>query len=175
MDSAQYLPQDDNPRKARTHPRPFEKSLSSEDWNQGNMATLVGVKASTDNEKINAMNTNNRHLDTEMADQSVNSRGLTPQSSNSYNQSSSNTSYSPSQHHDDDQSPSMTGGGGTFMAGFTTQPQNTSAQQPDDPFKLAAGWEMGTGMTPGSMTGMTPEGGWEKLMDSMGWETGRTG
>ena len=67
------------------------------------------------------------------------------------------------------------------MTGFTAQPHNSSDQQQEDPFKVPAGWDMGTGMTPGqgmtpgSMTGMTPDGGWEKLMDSIGWETGRTG
>ncbi len=67
------------------------------------------------------------------------------------------------------------------MPGFAPPSHKTSAQQQEDPFKIPAGWEMGTGMTsgqgmsPGNMAGMTPDGGWEKLMDSMGWETGRTG
>ena len=53
------------------------------------------------------------------------------------------------------------------MMGFAPQSRNTSAQQQEGPFKIPAGWDMGAGMT--------PDGGWEKLMDSVGWETGRTG
>ena len=151
------------------HPRPFE-----------NMDPLAGLNPFTDSDKISAFNSaNNRHLDSEMADQSANSRGLTPQSSNSYNHSSSNASYSPSQPHEDDRNVSGISGGSS-MTGFAPQSQNISVQQQEDPFKIPAGWDMSTGltpgqgMTPGSFTGMTPEGGWEKLMDSMSWETGRT-
>ena len=184
-------------KKPGAHPRRFDKPFPTEDWNQENFATLTGTNG-------------NRHMDSEMADQSVvNSRGLTPQSSNSYNPSSSNTSYSPSQAHDEDpQNPSINSISGVnsgpagFMPGLsasTSTATATATPQPpphhhnhistsaaDDPFKIPAGWDLTTsGMTPnggggvqgmdvGSMTGMTPDGGWEKLMDSIGWETGRT-
>lgn len=184
--------QGDIQNKPDTGPQQFDKNFPSDNWNQGNIASLNPF---SDNDKINAINANNRHLDTEMADQSANSRGLTPQSSSSsYNHSSSNTSYSPSQAHDEDQTASGTGGGGNYMPGFAPPPHNnvftgegvkravtSSVQQQDDPFKILAGWDVATGMTsgpgmtPGSLTGMTPDGGWEKLMDSIGWETGRTG
>ena len=161
---SQYQPQNDIQNKPEPHPQKF--------------ALGAGLNPFTDNEKINAINMNNGHLDTEMADRFANSRGPTPQSSNSYNHSSSNTSYSPSQAHDDDQNASVTGGGAKYMMGFTPQPHDTSGQQQEDPFRIPTGWDgitLGQGMTPGNMTGMTPDGGWEKLMDSIGWETGRTG
>ncbi len=193
--SPSYLSQSDAQNMSNTGPKRFDKIFPGDDWNQGNSATLAGLNTFTDKDKITAMNANNRHLDTEMADQSANSRGPTPQSSSSsYNHSSSNTSYSPSQAHDEDQAASGTSGGGNYMPGFAPPSHSTiftgegvkrakspSAQQQDDPFKIPAGWDMGTGMTPGpgmtpgSLTGMTPDGGWEKLMDSMGWETGKIG
>lgn len=179
--SSPHIAQDDIPQSSGPHPRRPANLFPSEEWSQGKNGTLDGLNPFTDSEKINAINkANNRHLDTEMADQSTNSRGLTPQSSSGYNPSSSNASYSSSQAHDNDQNVSGTGGGGRFMTGFTPQPQTTLAQQQEDPFKVPAGWDMGTGltpgqgMTPGNLAGMTPDGGWEKLMDSMGWETGRT-
>ena len=165
--SSQYLPQNDIRNNSGPHPPKF--------------SLQAGLNPFTDSDKISAINMSHGLLDTEMAEQFANSRGPTPQSSNGYNHSSSNTSYSPSQAHEDDQSAPVNGGGTKFMTGFTPQPLNTSGQQEEDPFKVPIGWEMGTGMTPGqgmspgSMTGMTPDGGWEKLMDSMGWETGRTG
>lgn len=180
--SSPHIAQDDIPQSSGPHPRRHENMFPSEEWNQGKNGLLNGLNPFTDSDKINAINkANNRHLDTEMADQSANSRGLTPQSSSGYNPSSSNASYSSSQAHDNDQNTSGTGGGGRFMGAYTPQPQTTLAQQQEDPFKVPAGWDMGTGltpgpgMTPGSLSGMTPDGGWEKLMDSMGWETGRTG
>lgn len=192
--SRPYLPQGDVQNKFDAHPRRFDKILTSEDWNQGSISTVADHNAFTEKDKINAINANDRHLDTEMTDQSANSRGLTPQSNISYNYSSSNTSYSPSQGHDDDQNTSGTGGRDNYMTGFAPPSHNTiftgegvkramssSSQQQRDPFKIPAGWDIGTGMTPGtgmspgSLTGMTPDGGWEKLMDSMGWETGTTG
>lgn len=66
-----------------------------------------------------------------------------------------------------------------FTGGGVKHGRSPPSQQQDDPFKIPAGWDMGTGMTPGpgmtpaTLTGMTPDGGWEKIMDSMGWETGR--
>lgn len=189
-----YLPQGDIQNKPDAHPQQFDKIFPSDDWNQGNNATVMGLNAFTDTEKINAVILNNRQLDTEMSDQSVNSRGPTPHSSSSYHHSSSNTSYSPPQAHDDDQNVSGASGGGDYMTGFAPPSHNNifsgegvkpamsdPAQQQEDQFKVPADWGMGTGMipgpgmTPGDLTGMTPEGGWEKLMDSMGWETGRTG
>ena len=68
-----------------------------------------------------------------------------------------------------------------MVTGFPNQSQNVSAQPQEDPFMIPAGWDMGTGLpsgpgtNPGSLTGMAPDGSWEKLMDSMSWETGRTG
>ena len=182
VQSAPNLPQDDVQNKPGAHSQRFEIIPPSENWNQCNMATLAGLNAFTDSEKISAINSaNNRQMDSEMADQSANSRGPTPQSSSGYNHSSSNTSYSPSQAHDDVQSTPGIGGGGNFMREFAPQSHNSSTPQQEDAFKISAGWDMGAGlspgqgMTPASLTGMTPDGGWEKLMDSMGWETGRTG
>lgn len=156
-----YFPMPDIQNKPDAGPQRFDKIFPGDDWNQGNMATVGGLDSFTPTDGSNGISTNSRHLDTEMAD---NSRGPTPQSNSSYNHSSSNTSYSPSQGHDDDQKSPGTGGGNA-----------PSAQRQEDPFKIPVNWEMGTGMTPGSLTGMTPDGGWEKLMDSIGWETGRTG
>ena len=137
-----------------------------------------GLNSFTDRDKINAINiANKQRLDAETADQSVNSHV----SSNGYNHSSSNTSYSPSQPHDDDPNVSGISGGSFLVTGFPPQSQNASAQPQGDSFMIPAGWGMGAGLTsgpgpnPGSLTGMTPDGGWEKLMDSMSWETGRTG
>lgn len=145
-----YLPEDDVRNEPDAHTQRFDQTFSSDDWNQGNIAPMTSINAFADNDKVNAINSSIRHLDTEMADQSPNSRGPTPQSNNSYNLSSSNTSYSPSQGH-------------------------------DDAFKVPADWDMrtgmtpGSGMTPGTLTDMTADGGWEKIMDSIGWETGKTG
>ena len=157
----------------------FGHIYPSNEWNESNNVPLAGINPFTDSDQVNTINNaNNRRVDTEMTDQSANSRGLTPQSSSGYNRSSSNASYSPSQPHEDDLNISGTGGGGSFLVtGLPPRSQNISTQPQEDPFKIPAGWDMGTGqgMTPGSLTGMTPEGGWEKLMDSMSWETGRTG
>lgn len=145
-----YLPEDDVRNEPDAHTQRFDQTFLNDDWNQGNIAPMTSINAFADNDKVNAINSSNRHLDTEMADQSPNSRGPTPQSNNSYNPSSSNTSYSPSQGH-------------------------------DDAFKVPADWDMrtgmtpGSGMTPGTLTDMTADGGWEKIMDSIGWETGKTG
>lgn len=162
-----YFPMPDVQNEPDADPQQFDKIFPSDDWNQGNMATVGGLDSFTPNDGNNGINTNSRHLDTDMAD---NSGGPTPQSNSSYNHSSSNTSYSPSQGHDDDQKSPGTGGGNA-----------PSSQRQEDPFKVPVNWEMGTGltpssgMTPGNLSGMTPDGGWEKLMDSIGWETGRTG
>ena len=171
--SSPHLPQDDIQKKPGAPPRRFEKIFPNDEWNQGHRGSLASANALMDSDKINSIN--NRNLDTEMTDHSANSRGLTPQSSSGYNHSSSNTSYSPSQARDDDPNASGTGGAVSFMPSFAPSPRNTSAQPQQDPFHIPAGWDMGAGMTPASLTGMTPDGGWEKLMDSMGWETGRTG
>ena len=168
--SPPYLPQPDIQNKPDAGSQRFDKIFPDDNWNQGNIATGGGLDSFTNNDASNGINTTARHLDTEMADQSANSRGPTPQSNSSYNHSSSNTSYSPSQAHDDDQIASGTGGGNAPFA-----------RRQEDPFKIPTGWETGTGMMPGagltpaSLTGMTPDGGWEKLMDSIEWETGRIG
>lgn len=194
MQPQPYLPPGDIQNNSDIQPQPFDKIFPSDDWNQGNIATVTGLNAFADNDNINGMKVNSRHMDIEMADQSAHSRGPTPQSNSTYNHSSSNTSYSPSQTHDDDKIASGTSGGANYMTGFAPPSHNTiftgegvksamkvSAQEQEDPFKIPAGWDRGMGMTPGSgatpgsLTGMTPEGGWEKLMDSIGWETGRTG
>ena len=155
---------------------------TARETNNSKFISSAGLNSFTDRDKINAINVaNNRRLDAETTDQSANSHGPTPPSSNGYNHSSSNTSYSPSQPHDDDPNVSGISGGSFMVTGFPTQSQNVSAQPQEDPFMIPAGWDMGTGLTsgpgtnPGNMTGMTPDGGWEKLMDSMSWETGRTG
>jgi hypothetical protein len=136
-------------------------------------------------------------FDTEMSDQtnnSSNSTGLTPQSSSSYNQSSSNTSYTPP---GDDAAATQTASrqnvAGTYTSYtsvytppaenmFVTQESvSTNARSPvngnvngneqDDPFKMPTNWDLDTGATPNVLSGMTPEGGWEKMMES--WD--RTG
>lgn len=194
MNSRPNLPQDPIQNTSDAHLQRCDDIFPRDDWNQGNMATVGGLNSFSDNGKINAINANNRHLDTEMAYQSTNSGGPTSQSNSSYNHSSSNTSYSPSQAHEDDQIASGTGGGDKYMMGFVPPSHNTiftregakhtispPVQQQHDPFKVLAGWDMGTGLTPsprlnpGTSTDMPPDAGWEKLMDSMGWETGKTG
>ena len=194
VQSHPYLPQDDFRNNSDVYPQRLEGIFPSNDWNQGNMATVANLDVFTDNDRTNAISTNNQHLDTEMAEQSANSRGPTPQSNSSYKHSSSNTSYSPSQAYDDDQTATFTGGVSNYTPGFAPPSHKTTftgegvkramsplAQQQEDAFKIPSGWDLGTGMTPssgmtpGSLAGMTPEGGWEKLLDSMGWETGRTG
>ena len=180
--SSPHTPLDDIQKKSNAHPGQLDNMYQSEDWNQGQDGTSKGLNVFPNSDKFDATNNaNNQHLDTEMANQSANSRGLTPQSSSGYNQTSSNTSYSPSQAHDNDQNASGPGGGGSFMTGFAPQSQKNLAQHQVDAFKVPAGWDFGTeltpgqGMTPGSSAGMTSDGGWEKFMDSMSWETGRTG
>ena len=183
------VPQNDSQNKPDANPRQYNKVFSKNDWNQGNIATMVGLNTFTDMDNMTAINVTNQHLDAEMTDRSS-SRVPTPLSNSSNYQSSSNTSYSPSQVHDDDQTADgginyMTGSAPptrstTFTGEGVKHAMNHSAQQQEDPFKIPASWEAGTGMTgtgltPGSLSGMTPDVGWEKIMDSMGWETGRTG
>lgn len=96
-----------------------------------------------------------------------NSTGLSPQSSTSAYQSSSNTSYSPPAVHSED----------SLSSASATQQQAKSIPSTlDEAFKVPAGWELGsgTGSTP-SFTGMTPGGEWDKMIQSMNWEsTGMT-
>lgn len=147
-------------------------------------------------------------FDTEMSDQQNNSTGLTPQSSLSYNHSSSNTSYSPPDIQDEDASttqakanPPITGamtgftsfsppsdnrysgqgsgsgsgaGNGNVMSpgignnqAFVGNEQPLGGPGQEDHFKNM-GWDVGSGGTPGPMTGLTPGREWEKMMDSMG-------
>ena len=191
-DVSPRVPQKDIQNQSDAKPRQFDKIFPNKDWNQGNIATMAGLNTFTDMENMTAINVNNQHLDAEMTDHSS-SRGPTPFSNSSNYQSSSNTSYSPSQGHDDDQTPCGNDRGVTYMTGSAPLSRSTtytgesvkhgmsnSAQQQEDPFKILASWEAGTGMTgtgmtPGSLSGMTPDVGWEKIMDSMGWETGRSG
>ena len=144
-------------------------------------------------------NINVNGFDTEMSDQtnnSSNSTGLTPQSSASYNHSSSNTSYTPP---GEESSTSTTQAAsrppiaGTYApytsvvtphaeSMFTAQGSasvnarspvndNVTGNEQEDPFKLPTSWDIGGGATPGVLSGMTPDGGWEKMMES--WD--RTG
>ena len=144
-------------------------------------------------------NMNINGFDTEMSDQannSSNSTGLTPQSSTSYNHSSSHTSYTPP---GDDAAttqassrPTVAGTYTSYTSVYTPPAENMFAAQgsasanarspvngnrngngneQDDPFKMPASWDLGAGATPGVLSGMTPEGGWEKMMES--WD--RTG
>ena len=124
----------------------------------------VGINPLVNN---NIANTN--PFDTEMSDQSIpsrhNSTGLTPQSTSSAYQSSSNTSYSPPQMQEDDAFASI--------AAATSAPREsvlTSANLPDT-LKVPAGWD-----TAGSPQGMamTP-GAWEQVMQDLNWDgTGLT-
>ena len=136
---------------------------------------------------------NNSSGDTEMSDQANHSTGVTPQSSASYNHSSSNTSYSPPQVQDEDPSngraasmPPIAGVPNYYttrsppadmmfaapLPNHAKSPGNTNPQ--DDRFKLPSGWDLGVGNTPGGsgLTGMTPEGGWDKMMEEMNWIPG---
>lgn len=137
-------------------------------------------------------NMNINGFDTEMSDQannSSNSTGLTPQSSSSYNHSSSNTSYTPP---GEDVAvtqaaprPAVAGTYASYTSAYTSPAENmfaargsgsanarspvngnVSGNEQDDPFKIPANWDLGAGATPGVLSGMTPEGGWEKMMES---------
>lgn len=141
------------------------------------------------------MNMNN--FDTEMSDQANNSNstGLTPGSSGSYNHSSSNPSFTPP---GEDQvttqaasMPIISGAYTSYATVFTPPADNRYNAQPpglgpgianarspaangivheqNDPFKIPTGWDL-PAATPGGMSGMTPDGGWEKMMES--WDRG---
>ena len=141
-------------------------------------------------------NMNMNNFDTEMSDQAntSNSTGLTPASSGSYNHSSSNPSFTPP---GEDQAttqaasmPIISGTYTSYTSVFTPPADNRYNAQPPglrpgtaiarsptngivneqgDPFKMPAGWDL-PGATPGALSGMTPEGGWEKMMES--WDRG---
>ena len=142
-------------------------------------------------------NMNMNNFDTEMSDQANNSNstGLTPGSSGSYNHSSSHPSISPpSEDQETTQTTSMPIMSGTYTSytsvytppadnRYNAQPPvsgpgTTNARSPGngivneqgDPFKMPAGWDVGLGATPGGLSGMTPEGGWDKMMES--WNQG---
>lgn len=115
-------------------------------------------------------NINANGFDTDMSDRTNpsrhNSSGLSPSTSNSAYPSSSNTSYSPPGVVDDD----------SLTSAATQQQAQSISTTMEESFKVPPGWDMGsgTGTTPG-LTGMTPGGEWEKMMQSMGWEgTGMT-
>ena len=137
-------------------------------------------------------NINVNPFDADMSDaanqSSSNSTGLTPASSNTYH-SATNSTYSPP-HVEDDQSGttqvqsqnknaystylpsdvSLFPGTHVLNANSAKSPDNKSATSgQEDPFKVPPGWEINTGSTPG-FSGMTPDGGWDKLMQDGGWE-----
>ena len=131
---------------------------------QGNKNMPVGMDPIVNN------NINSNVFDTAMSDRSGPSRNhstdLSPQSSTSTYQSSSNTSYSPPTAQNEE---SMT-------STSTAQKQaNPIPSTLDEAFKVPPSWEMGagTGSTPGFI-GMTPGGEWDKMMQSMNWD-GTTG
>ena len=135
------------------------------------------------------------NFDTEMSDQANNSNstGLTPGSSGSYNHSSSNPSPLPGEDQVTTQAASMPILSGTYTSytsvftppadnRYNTQsaglgpgtanarsPVNGIVHEQADPFKMPTGWDI-PGSTPGALSGMTPEGGWEKMMET--WERG---
>ena len=128
----------------------------------------VGLNPIINNDIANA-----NAFETEMSDQTPISRhgsmGLTPQSSNSAYQSSSNTSYSPPTVQEEDDPL-------TSAAGVSGAAQASISAALEDSFKVPAGWETGgTGMTPG-FSGMSPGSAeWEKMMQGINWEgTGMT-
>ena len=171
----------------------LSSGFAQEDWNPSFGSNgPIGLNPVVNN------NTNINGFDTEMSDpnnNSSNSAHLTPQSSSSYNRSSSNASFTPP---GEDQVtgqassiPIIAGTYTSFTSVFTSpvenmysvqppasgtatdsamSPNNGVSNQQDDPFKIPAGWDLGPGATPGILNGMTPEGGWEKMMES--WDHG---
>lgn len=167
-------------------PSKTQKSFSGEEWNAGNMTAMTGVNSFTDSETITNINMQTA-FDTAMTDQSNHSRGFTPQSSNSYNHSSSNTSYSPSQVHDEESTATQQAstlpnpGTNNSYAGFAAPKDgcnifnsqgsdSAGSLRQEDPFKIPPDWDLGAGAMPATLSGMTPEGGWEKMMEGMNWE-----
>lgn len=139
-------------------------------------------------------NINVNGFDQEMSDNSSSSRGpssgLTPQSMGT--NSTSNTTYSPPQVQEEEISaapnpssmPSISGPDNYYSSMFTRQASTSGMKSPasgdannamqQDPFKVPPEWEMNSTSTP-SFSGMSPDGGWEKMMQSMsGWD-GSTG
>lgn len=138
------------------------------------------------------MNLNN--FDTEMSDQANHSTstGLTPGSSGSYNHSSSNPSFTPpgedqvTNQQATSSMPTMSSTYTSYTSVYTPPADNMYqtgsglgsanvrspvSHEQNNPFKMSAGWDIpGTGATPGGLSGMTPEGGWEKMMESWGRE-----
>ena len=133
----------------------------------------------------------NNPFDTDMSDaanqSSSNSNGLTPASSNTH-PSTTNSNYSPP--HIEDDNPGMAQFQSQNNAPYSTYPADASmfantnllneksARSPgnqntvhgqENPFKVPSEWESTTGTTPG-FTGMSPDGGWEKLLQDGGWE-----
>ena len=130
---------------------------------------------------------NNNVFDSDMTDSGANashsnSSGLTPQSTNTYR--SASTTYSPP-HVEDDTSgktqfssraqkfsppgQTMFPGSDVLNANAAKSPEDTTASGHDDPFKVPPGWDANNGMTPG-FTGMTPDGGWEKVIQDGSWD-----
>ena len=170
-----------------TQPSGLTNIYAQDNWT-ANFATNEPIGL---NPVING-NMNMNNFDTEMSDQANNSNstGLTPGSSGSYNHSSSNPSFTPpGEDQVTTQATSMPIIAGTYTSytsvytppadnrynpqhpgsGLGTanarSPANGIVNEQGDPFKMPAGWDL-PGATPGGLSGMTPEGGWEKMMDS---------
>ena len=127
------------------------------------------------------------------------STGLTPGSSGSYNHSSSNPSFTPpgedqvtNQSQATSSMPTRSSTYTSYTSVYTPPADNMyqtgsglgsanvkspvnggigNVNEQNDPFKMPAGWDIpGPGATPGGLSGMTPEGGWEKMMEAWGRE-----
>ena len=174
-----------------TQPSSLTNIYASDNWTP-NFATNEPIGL---NPVING-NMNMNNFDTEMSDQANHSTstGLTPGSSGSYNHSSvSNPSFTPpgedqatSQSQATSSMPTMSSTYTSYSSVYTPPADNmyqtgsglgsANVRSPvnneqSDPFKMPAGWDIpGPGATPGGLSGMTPEGGWEKMMESWGRE-----
>ena len=181
--------------------------FSAESWSAGSHNGPGNLNSLMNNNYGSNINMNG--LDTEMSDAQNQAMGLTPQSSYSYNHSSSNTEYSPPNLQDEDpaatkaaSNPPVTGPPNGYTSfspssehlyppqipgsgsGNPTSPMMNNNQQAfgannnvqglngaggqDDMWKNIQGWDMANGGTPGSLQGMTPNGEWEKMMETMG-------
>lgn len=191
-----YRPIDLAARGSRQHQQFFPENVPNQQQAWGEQ---VGSNGPTGGNPILNNNIHVNGFDQEMSDNSSSSRGpssgLTPQSMGT--NSTSNTTYSPPQVQDEDTSmapnPSSMppiSGPNTYYASFNPgdnlfarQASTGSTKSPDpsgvnamqqDPFKVPPEWEINSSATP-SFSGMSPDGGWEKMMQSMsGWD-GSTG
>ena len=120
------------------------------------------------NNNIASMNTFEADMSDQTGPSRHNSTGLTPRSTNSIYQTSSNTSYSPPAINEEDPL--------TSAAAVSSAAQTSISATLEESFKVPPGWETGgAGMTPG-FSGMTPNSAeWEKMMQGINWEgTGMT-